>query len=245
MLCQRIESTKPHSKGGWFHAYDKTLPMVTLPKPKPAPPKINAAAILLAYKSKRSINELAIKLGVSVDSLQALNVEWSETSKAWAFPMFDGDGTMIGIRLRNETGDKWAVTGSRQGIFLPSKMVTNGNAPKIAFLPEGPTDTAALLTLGFFAIGRPTCNSGNEMIAQALKRLKIFKVVVVSDNDGIKVTGQRPGIEGAMKLKKELKLSSIIWMPPAPIKDVREYLNKGGTKQMIESDIRCKVWTKV
>ncbi len=219
--------------------------MVTIPKPKPAPAQIDAKGILLKYKSKRSRTELAHELGVSCESLDALQVEWSELSSAWAFPMFDGAGQMIGIRLRNAQGQKWAVTGSRQGIFLPSNLVTNGNHPKIAFLPEGPTDTAALLTLGFCAIGRPTCNSGNDLIAQTLKRLGIYRVVVVSDNDSIKVTGQRPGIEGAMKLKKELKLSSVIWMPPAPIKDVREYLNKGGTKQMIESDIRCKVWTKL
>ena len=154
--------------------------------------------------------------------------------------MKNGAGNIVGIRLRKADGFKWAVTGSRQGIFIP-----NSDPQKIAYLPEGPTDTAAMLTMGLFAIGRPSCNSGNEYIKEALKRLHISRVVVVADNDEIKAGNRRPGLEGAIKLKRFLGLPSVIWMPPSPIKDVREFLGKGGTKQMIESEIKNKVWSRL
>ena len=79
------------------------------------------------------------------------------------------------------------------------------------------------------------------MVKEHLKKSKIFKVVIVADNDSIK-NGKRAGIEGAKKLQKDIGLSSVIWMPPSPIKDVREFVRKGGTRQLIESDINSKTW---
>ena len=249
MLCQRVESNKPHSKGGWFHYYDQqksNLQVTFRPLPsRPAPAELDAESFMDSLSGRGVVSDLAQSLGVSNESLELLGAAYSAQHKAWAFPMSDSDGKFIGVRLRNSEGQKWAVTGSRQGIFLPKSnfQVT----PKVAYLPEGPTDTAALLSMGLFAIGRPTCMSGNELIAQALKRIGIYKAVIISDNDGIKQLGNkeaRPGIVGAQKLKKELKISSVIWMPPAPIKDVREFYKRGGTVQQIESEIKNKVWSK-
>jgi len=248
MLCQRVESDKPSTKGGWYHFYgdnQASRPLV-LPKAKLAPAHIDAERIINKLRdSTYRIDTFAQILGVSLESLERLNTAWDNSHKALAFPMSDGAGRHIGIRLRNNDGFKWAITGSRQGIFLPQQSVTNGNARWIAYLPEGPTDTAAMLTMGLFAIGRPSCNGGNEQIKEALKRLRIGRVVVVADNDGIKTGGRRPGLEGAIKLKKFLGLPSVIWMPPSPIKDVREFLNKGGTAQMIEAEIKNKVWNRL
>lgn len=242
-LCQRIESSRPHAKGGWWHFYDekKSNLQVTIPKSRPAPAPLDAEAKMETCQGIE-IDYWANELGVSRDSLEALGAGYNTQHKALAFPMSDGDGKYIGIRLRNQAGDKWAVLGSRQGVFVP-----NCEPKQVAYLPEGPTDTAALLTMGLFAIGRPSCTGGNEIIAQTLKRLKIHRVVIVADNDELKQLGQRqgrPGIEGAIKLKKELGLSSVIWFPPAPIKDARAFLKAGGTRQVIESEIKNKVWSK-
>ena len=245
VLCQRVESNSPAAKGGWYHRYGDEKP-ACIPKAKPAPSQVNVDKLVSLWNNS-PINhrdrsyEIASMLGVSRPSIINLGCCYAPSYKAWAFPMSDGNGNYIGVRLRNNNGDKWAVTGSRQGIFLP---IVVGDCVRIAMLPEGPTDTAACLTLGFFAIGRPTCNSGGEFIKQALKRLGINRAVIVADNDNIKANGARPGLAGAIKLKKELGLPSVIWMPPSPIKDVREFLNKGGTKQMIENEIKNKVWSK-
>ena len=246
MLCQRVESSKPHAKGGWFHFYENapSRPLF-IPKARPAPAQIDAGRVMSQLISNRHISELAELLGVSQASLTRLGAAWSAKDKAWAFPMSDGDGNRIGIRLRNDDAQKWTVTGSRQGVFLPN--IAEEHGIKVAYLPEGPTDTAALLTMGLFAIGRPTCNSGNEIVLATLKRLGIYKAVIIADNDELKQLGPRegyPGIDGAAKLKKELRLASVIWMPPSPLKDVRAFLQKGGTAQIIESEIKNKIWSK-
>jgi hypothetical protein len=155
--------------------------------------------------------------------------------------MRSGTVQVIGIRLRNSQGQKWAMTGSRQGIFMAENM----EQCETVFLPEGPTDTAALHTLGLFAIGRPTCMSGNDQINEAIKHFKIRRAAIVADNDDMKQLGSRegrPGIEGALKLQKELRVPNCIWIPPT--KDAREFLRKGGTREMIEADIKNKVWIK-
>ncbi len=280
MLCQRIESAYPAKVSGWYHYYDGKGPRPMVPVKKAG--KVHGAISdfgrlhdLLFEKYGQDSNMLALSLGVSIASLVDLQVAWCPTNRAYAFPMRSGEGEIIGIRLRNISGDKWAVTGSRQGIFIPDEEL---KAP-ICFLPEGPTNTAALLTLGLFAIGRPNVLCGGEQIKVALKRLGIFRAVIVADNDLSrleKLTAEksrleslglinsdeyaqvveklntlrdgdmrRPGIDGAQKLKKELAgISSCIWIPPAPFKDVRDFLKAGGTRQLIESDLKGKIWTK-
>ena len=239
MKCQRVQSNFPCRGGGWLHFYEAIgSHPVSLPARK-APPRINPG-IANGFK-ERDVDGLAKELGVSPQSLNALDIAWSPKDSAWTFPMRDGDGEIVGYRTRHMDGQKKAITGSRQGLFIPNADVEIQNS---VFICEGPTDTAAALTLGFYAIGKPSCNCGDDMIKVALKRLKIFKVVIVTDNDEIKSSGKRPGLEGALKLRKELGMSAIMWMPPGNVKDIREYLKKGGTQKMILSDLGRKVWGK-
>ena len=242
MLCQRVESAHPHSKGGWFHFYESAKPDY-LPKPKAVPVRIDAERIMRDWAENTpaaALNASAASLGVSIDALMALGVAYAAPKRAWAFPMVDGTGKTVGIRLRNDDGFKWTVTGSRQGVFVP-----NIEPQRVAYLPEGPTDTAAFLTMGLFAIGRPNNVGGVEEIKATLSRLGIFRAVVVADNDELKqYLGReaRPGIEGAMKFKRELGLSSVVWVPPT--KDARKFLQSGGTREIIESDIKNRIWSK-
>lgn len=124
-----------------------------------------------------TIGALALTLGVSTTSLQSLQVAWSKEHHAFAAPMRDGDNNIIGIHLRGEDY-KVAVKGSRNGAFIPQI-----EHDRICFLPEGLSNTAALVTMNLFAIGRPSCSSGGEIILSALKRLGIRKVCIVADGD--------------------------------------------------------------
>lgn len=240
VLCMRVKSGKPSNDGGFYHFYDDK-------KPKPQyftpPRKVKEIDAELMHEkfylsaSVQMITEFGHSLGVFSDSMIQLMVGYSIYDHAWAFPMRDDQNKIIGIRLRNDKGEKWAVTGSRQGLFIPQIK-----PQKVVYLSEGPTSTAALLTMGLYAIGRPSCNSGGELVRDTLKRLGIRRAVVVADNDSIKSHGSRPGIEGAKKLKKEIGVPSVIWMPSSPLKDARDFLKAGGTKEMIESDISQKIW---
>lgn len=141
--------------------------------------------------------------------------------------MKDGYGNYIGIRLRNEWGKKWAVTGSQAGIFIPTIK-----PEKRVFVVEGPTDTAAGLTLGLYTIGRPSCCGGVTHIVDFVKQAKVKEVVIVSDND-------EPGIKGAQELQRWLKVPSCLLL--LPTKDLREYLRFGDV-HTIESIISQLVW---
>jgi len=249
--CMRVESSQVCESGGWYHFYnDKIIAPLYIPKIPIQQPIVKIDCESLMNKWKKETTTLQFKicadnLGVIPEALIGLGVAYAKEYKAWAFPMKNEKEETIGIRLRNSQGQKWAVKGSKQGVFVPLKSV---HRQDVIFLPEGPTDTAAFLALGLYAIGRPSCLTGNDILHKFVFLNKCFKVVIVSDNDELKQYGNsqsRPGIKGAEKLKSDLKnCISTIWIPPSPAKDIREFIKMGGTKEMIESDLKSKIWSK-
>jgi hypothetical protein len=226
----RVQSDRPCKNGGWLHSLDsKVIPFI--PKSTPRAPRINASRMLADWGRTNSLDrlrEFAEKLGVQLFALMALGCTWAQPYNAWAFPMFDGRGCMVGIRLRSESGHKWAVAGSRQGIFVPQC----DRKPRV-YLTEGPTDTAAVISLGMFAIGRPSCQCGAIDVAATLEAFGAREAVIVADSD-------RPGLEGAQRLAGALPVPCCIYLPPT--KDIREFVNMGGTRQMIENTIDGCRW---
>lgn len=204
-------------------------------------PTINSSKLIKGWADKTQqsmLDGLASRLGVTSMALACLGAAWAPEYRAWAFPMRDGYGEMVGIRLRAESGFKWAVTGSHEGIFLPSCQ-----AQSTGFILEGPTDTSAALSIGLFAIGRPTCNGAVPATVTALKRLGVGRAVIVADNDRAQRpngTWWSPGVEGAEALANTLKIPTCIFVPPA--KDFREFIRDGGNKQLIEVMIENMVW---
>ncbi len=231
--CMRVESQHPARNGGWMHRLAQPRPRF-VPRWKPLPasaPEIDAAAIWqrwLTDTRHADVAALGARLGVAVEALEALGSAWAAPHAAWAFPMRDGSGRVIGIRLRADDGRKWAVRGSRQGIFIPTLPPA-----EVAFICEGPTDTAAAVALGLFALGRPSCNCGGELLRAACRRLGVQRVVMVADNDA-------PGLQGAARVAREIGLTQITICPPC--KDLREYVKCGGTRGDIETMVKQQVW---
>lgn len=178
------------------------------------------------------LDGFGIALGVDTDSLRAIGCAWSNVN-AWAFPMRDQLGKVIGIRLRNNQGEKWAVKGSKAGLFIPSDYAHAQDG--ICYLVEGPTDLAAAMTIGLNAIGRAACLGQEQMILDYVRRKRVERLVIVTDNDD-------PGIRGAEKLQSMLPILSCIWIPPA--KDVREFVNVGGDYRTMQACIKDQVWTR-
>ncbi len=234
--CMRVQSDKPAKSGGWMWR----LQGAATPHPDPLPgrggegggkpPTINATKLMRDWWTSTEPGHresFARELGLSVASLVAVGAAYAPPHAAWAFPMCDGYGNVVGIRLRNERG-KFAVRGSRQGIFL-----ADVSAQKTLFVGEGPTDTAAAVELGLFAVGRPNCCCGGPEIKVFARRHECRRVVVISDND-------KPGLDGARKVGGELKLPFAVYVPPA--KDVREFVRLGGTRAMIENTLNNTIW---
>lgn len=239
--CMREPSEHPSKDGGWYHPFGHRVHSFTLPKRNVAPPLKDAGLIWGSWWVKTSTESrvaLAGKINISVISLCNLGVCYSFEHRAWAFPMCDFKCNIIGIRLRDERGNKWAVSGSRQGLFIPITQ----EVQKTLYIVEGPTDTCAGLDLGLYVIGRPSCNAGGELIKDYIRANKVSRVVIVADNDEtlIKGVARSPGVEGANRLGKELGKPYVVYIPPA--KDLREFLKLGGTRELIESSIKNLIW---
>lgn len=158
---------------------------------------------------------LAESLGVSVASLKRLRIGWD--GAAYTFPMSDSENRIIGVRRRSPSGHKLSVTGSKNGLFIPTGL----RGYELLLIVEGESDLAAALDLNFDGMGRPSCNSKVEMTVKAVKGRR--QIVIVGDGDA-------PGRAGAEKLANALAIhcpSVKVVYPPDGTKDLRQWLCAG------------------
>jgi len=169
-------------------------------------------------RRRDELSTLADQLGVSRDSLKRLRVTWNKDEECWEFPERDGRTKIIGHLRRFRDGRKRMMNGSHRGIYIPSDWLTDAGP---LYLPEGATDTAALLTLGLAAIGRPSATGGSDHLATFLAKCD-RDVIVVGDNDGGR--GQRAAEQLAQRLANAWQRPVGWVLPPQEHKDVRVWL---------------------
>ncbi|HEX4589723.1 MAG TPA: toprim domain-containing protein [Gemmataceae bacterium] len=150
---------------------------------------------------------------------------------AYAFPMSDAKGRVVGIRLRRPDGIKLAVRGGREGLFLPT---VPSKVEKRLLICEGPTDAAALLDLGYsYVVGRPSCTGGVKLLVQLAQKRRWPEAVIVADAD-------EPGRRGADSLASLLVCyvpEVRVIVPPGDVKDVRDFLKGSGKRTDVEAAI--------
>lgn len=238
--CMRVISATRMQNGGYLHRLSTDSPGTSAPSRPPVPvlrdenrlPPDRAGTLWAGWACQTDeglLRSFATCLGVDPAALRAIGAAWAWPYDAWAFPMFDGLEQFRGIRLRSLAGDKWALAGSRQGIFLPDTPPPSDEA----CICEGPTDLAAILSLGLWGIGRPSCNGGAAEIAAFCRRTGIRRLSILADNDG-------PGLAGAARLADETRLRARIVTLPA--KDVREAVRRGATRATVEACINNATW---
>lgn len=216
--CMRVESNR-ESNGGWIHDRSDGA-RSRIPAFRPLPMVTSGAELgLLADRwvaalTDSRLRQFAEGLGIRTQGLVALGLGW--TGRAWSFPMRNADRQIVGIRLRAPDGRKFAVRGSREGCFLPPH-----HAAGLLLFPEGATDAAALIGLGFDVVGRPSC-SGGVRHCVALGRGR--RCVVVADDDA-------PGRQGADALVRNLlAVAASVQLVVPPAKDVRDWVRAGATR---------------
>lgn len=254
--CMRVESEQKAKGelGGWIH-------------------KINGKPMTVAKITKREIEErdwsqfaqkaferkeaaamrleVAKVLGIDTSALERLRVgygfdDYRRLSYS-TWPETRPGGKVLGIIRRYSVpvsesgGNKLTMQGSKHGLYLPREW-WHGAGPVL--ICEGGSDTAAVLTIGLSAIGRPSNIGGVNMLIGALRDCE-RPIVVVGERD------RKPDRVGTMKhckancdgcswcypgrygarvtaerLKRALPKARLVWrMPPAGAKDVREWLN--------------------
>ncbi len=170
---------------------------------------------------------LADQLGVSAEALNRLGVGFDPTTGTWIFPEFDEGRTLIGMLRRYPEGRKYCVEGSKRGLSLDPQHELVYDVPVIVV--EGPTDTAAALTLGCQAIGRPSATHGFDKIKAMTEG---HTVLIVGENDGgVGVTS----VSGLLLQLKDICKSVSSVLPPPDYKDLRQWVQSGTlTKDELE-----------
>jgi len=201
---------------------------VTIPAP---PPDLGSLAQVCreAVDPKR-LERLARSLGLTLASLRRLGIGWRAESNAWSFPMTEASGRVIGIRLRKDSGFKFAVTGGRDGIFVPYGIGTG----RPLLICEGVTDCVALLDLGFDVIGRASCTSSHKLVADIIDRRQDSEAIIVADNDP---HGRGQGGANALAQKLVIHCRRVRVITP-PEKDARAWMQAGATARDVLDAIR-------
>ena len=239
-VCRRVESDRPARSGvGWIHRLgvdnrcrcrmeSKTsiLHLDTTPTP-------DFAAIHAAFDGHPDMQEgLAFGLGLDGASFAALDVRYDAAKECMSFPMRNPQGEITGLRYRQlTTGRKWSEKGSRDGLFMPREPERTEHL----VITEGPTDTAAALSLGLNAVGRSSCLSGVPLVRDLVHARQIRRVTIVADHD-------RPGMDGAHRLAAALPVLSRILVPPEGIKDMRDWYRQGLTRTQFDEAANAIRW---
>lgn len=134
-----------------------------------------------------------------------------------------------GIRLRFADGRKKAIFGGHEGLFIPAGLAYS----TCLLIAEGPTDTAALLDLGFEATGRPSCMGGVSHCVELAREHWPLDVVIVADTD---VCGQRGAESLTISLLPYAHTIRVI-QPPEGIKDARAWKLAGATFADVQAAI--------
>jgi hypothetical protein len=240
-VCERTPSENRWGDAGWFHRLGTSAAPVyyrrrtAVVSSAPAPDLSAFAQRYSAAVDAGKLTAFAASLGLTADSLRRLAVGW--TGRAWSFPM-TARGRVCGLRLRYPDGTKYSLRGGKEGLFVPAGLV--GSASRL-FIAEGPTDTAALLDLGFDAIGRPSCTGGVRHILDFVAAASWSSAVIVADTDA-------PGQAGARSLASALGVRCRdvrVIAPPDPFKDVRAWKQGGATGSEVEAAVEAAAPCKV
>lgn len=246
-ICQRVESARRCGEAGWLHREDA--------KAGPARRRSQVRSVMLATApswiadfltscraphgdpgfAMLKLAALSVALRVPLPALDALGGGWSMRHDAFAFPMFDGYGDLVGVHLRWLDGRKQALAGSKLGLFIPQSL--KGDADPL-LICEGLSDTAAALSLGFrSAVGRPSCSAGGSDLVALCRRLRPASAVIVADADTV-------GQAGARRLAADLHLQVLdvrVITPPQPFKDFRGWTNAGADRAAVQAALEAAV----
>lgn len=232
-ICMRVSegSFKGTRDGGFLHRLKdspdrQSRPAFrSVPIRPPVPTRHDLPTLAERYRTSFNparLSRHAAALGLTVESLIRLGIGWADDVGAWSFPMRDAAGTVLGIRLRLESGRKFSVTGGREGLFLPIDLPER---PDRLIICEGPTDSAALLDLGFDVVGRPCATGGLRHLVDLVRLRRPAAVVVFADRDEV---GQRGADILANTLAPYCPDVRTI-APPEGAKDARAWRIAGAT----------------
>lgn len=256
VYCMRVPSDKPVESGGWIHTVEAPLPMPSKGAKRLTATEVEALVNRMAsHPRAESMRRGAAQLlGVSHGVLARLCVGCGldDYRKTWftSWPERNALGAFTGLVRRYEDGAKKTYPGTSHGLIFADDWRGDG---KVVFVPEGGSDTAALLSLGLSAIGRPS-NLGGVPILTKLLRGYRGAVVVLGECDqrpspsckdcgkcGLCWPGRFGAVETAARLSKHGIASWWALLPEA--KDARAWIqgHPGASGEAFKAAVRSCV----
>lgn len=215
-ICQRVQSGKRRRDAGWLHylgpdavATDKLAKVQE--KPRVSTERLqDYLCVLHGNDNAKMLEKHAKYLGLPARSIVDMRVTYDTDLAALAFPMFNEDLHVTGVRYRRRDCSKFSFKGGREGVFLSRWFVPS----RLVFVTEGPTDAAAVIATGLInVIGKPNCTGGNQIIGRLLDNDLGTPVIMVADPD-------EPGKAGGLNLANSLPNFCAVVCPPKDIRDV-------------------------
>ena len=157
-----------------------------------------------------------------------LGVGWDRFGRWWS--SHGRRRTVIGIR-RIPAGRKFAVKGSRNGCYFVPSLLTG--QPDRLVVVEGATDAAAILGLGFAAVGRPFCRGGDDIVTGIVRAVRPAALVIHPEQDD---GGRHRGRRVALNLALYCPKVRVTEVSPGR-KDVRDAIRAGWSAADIEAAI--------
>lgn len=164
--------------------------------------------------------------GITIETWQRLATTHTHPKhgQCWEIKERNADGEVVGRAYRTASGDKDFAKGGKRGLILvwPLPTYAGSGASDPVWVCEGASDTAAMIGLGFTAVGVPMAGQCGEWLAALLTGRH---VVVCRDND-------TAGLKGSNKIRDAIVATCAsvrIIVPPDGAKDAREAVIAGAS----------------
>lgn len=176
--------------------------------------------------SGQNVSNLLSPKGITIETWQRLATTHTHPKhgQCWEIKERNADGEVVGTAYRTASGDKDFAKGGKRGLILvwPLPTYAGTGASDPVWVCEGASDTAAMIGLGFTAVGVPMAGQCGEWLAALLKGRH---VVVCRDND-------TAGLKGSNKIRDAIVATCAsvrIIVPPDGAKDAREAVIAGAS----------------
>ena len=226
VACKRVSEGSITNLGqfGYLHKLNSTMDLQGLTKNDR--PIVDWKSLQQTYKFQLSTLRKHPPLGFKANTYTEYFCGWN--GKGWTFPVWNERMAICGMQVRYPDGTKCSVTGTKIGVFIPQSITSA--IKSILCITEGLTDSMVSTEFGLPAMGKWNCDSTHEIaLSLVLERIQPSRVIIVSDNDD-------PGKKGAKELYNMIKtynsgLHTTGVIPPEGIKDLRDWKNKGLTRE--------------
>ena len=235
-LCQRIESDRRCGEAGWLHRLKADMEPRRIVRRQPRVERRRGDwrsfwSSLARRSGLETLWRVVRRLGVRLEAAEILGCRTD--GAALYTPMYDRFGRVCGVHIRRGRR-KLCLRGSTLGLFVPSWRPPEDEPVLVC---EGESDTLSALSLGFCAVGRPSCTACVDLCASVLRKRH---VVVVADND-------EPGLHGGTILAQRLACtcpSVRLFVPPRG-KDLRDAVTAGMTRGALAAVLdELPVWDR-